>query len=83
MERRVLAGVQSESLSKCPGLWFGVFGPLLWLFLTAPKGLPVTPDYLGLGMALDVTVTASVTPPWTVKGVQKARSALALYSPSG
>lgn len=52
------------------GMW-GILGP--------PKGMPVTPRHLSLGMALDCQ--GSLTPCWIVHGVQRVCSALALYIP--
>lgn len=40
--------VQMQSLSKCLNLWFGALG-------THPKGIPITPHYLTLHIALDIT----------------------------
>lgn len=43
--------VEFECLSKGLDLWFGAFwGP--------PKGIAITPPYLGLDIALDITVIA-------------------------
>lgn len=40
-----------ELLSKNPDLWF-------WVFQAPPKGVPVTPHYLSLDVALAITVMA-------------------------
>ena len=46
-----MSGVRIESLSNCPGFWFGVS----WV---PSKGVPVTPHYLSPDIAVDITVTA-------------------------
>ena len=50
--------------------------------LAPPKGIPITSHYLSLDIVLGMIVTATSDSIRLVKGVQPARSALALHSPS-
>lgn len=61
-----------EFLSKCPDLWFGVFR-------VPPKGIPITPHYLSLGMALDIAVIADSNSILDCQKCSKKSSLLLLY----